>query len=148
MKEIVDFDVRYAKAVLVPATFGASVEQMQTAIAAQPMLKEGLARMAEESRKMEGTTILTTLTIDAVKSAEQMAAGQQSKKEDSRPGLGGGVGGLLGGLGKRAIQRKAAGDDEPKARATFMTITHERTSIATSASAADVAIPAGFTLAK
>jgi hypothetical protein len=108
------------------------------------MLKDGLARMAEESRKMDGTAILTTVTMDAVKSAEQMAAAQQTKADESKPSIGGGVGGLIGGLGRRAIQRKAGGDQAPRARATFMTITTERLSIATSASANDVAIPAGF----
>ena len=76
MKELMDFEVRYAKQLAGPQTFGASVEQMQAALAAHPMLKEGLARMAEESRKREGTAILTVTTMDAVKSAEQMAAQQ------------------------------------------------------------------------
>jgi hypothetical protein len=146
MKEIAEFEMRYAKQLAGPETFGATVQQMQTAMAAHPMLKDGLARMAEQSRKMEGTPILTVMTMDAVKSAEQMAAEQSQKTEESRPSPAGGVGGLIGGFGRRMAQRKVEGNksDTPQTRATFMTITNERLSIATSASANDVAIPAGF----
>lgn len=145
MKEIIDFEIRFAKQLQGPETFGASVEQMQTAIAAHPALKQGLARMAEESRKMEGTAILTVMTMDAVKSAEQMAAAQSQKTEESKPTLSGGVGGLIGGFGRKMAQKKSEGGNEgPKARATFMTITNERLSIATTVSENDVAIPAGF----
>jgi len=146
MKEIADFELRYAKQLAGPETFGATVQQMQTAIAAHPMLKEGLTRMAEESRKMDGTAIMTVMTMDAVKSAEQMAAEQSQKTEESKPAPTSSVGGLLGGLGRRMAQKKMEGSksDTPQSRATFMTITNERLSIATSASANDVAIPAGF----
>ena len=145
MKELMDFEIRYAKALQGPETFGASVEQMQMALAAHPMLKQGLTRMAEESQKMDGTAILTVVTMDAVKSAEQVAAESQSKPEASAPTAAGGVGGLIGGFGRRMAQKKAEGNNEgPKSRATFMTITNERLSIATSVAADDVAVPAGF----
>jgi vacuolar-type H+-ATPase subunit D/Vma8 len=150
MKELADFDLRYAKQLQLPETFGASVEQMQTAIAAHPMLKQGIARMAEESAKMEGTPILTVVTMDAVKSAEQMAASEKQKAEDSRASApttaAGGVGALIGGFGRRMAQKKAEGGSSaaPKAQTTFMTITNERLSISPTVAAADVAIPPGF----
>jgi hypothetical protein len=146
MKELMDFEIRFAQQLASPATFGASVEQMQTAIAAHPMLKEGLARMAEEGRKMEGTPILTTITADAVKSAEQMASAQQNKTEESKSSTPTSVSGIIGGLGRRVTQKKSdeGSNGAPKARTTFMTINTERLSITTSASAADVAIPQGF----
>jgi hypothetical protein len=146
MKELMDFEVRYAKQLAGPETFGASAEQMQAALAAHPMLKEGLARMAEESRKMEGTAILTITTMDAVKSAEQMAAQQSQKAEEPSPDASGGVGGLIGGFGRRMAKKKASGGDDPapKAQATFMTITHERLSVSTAVAGSDLAIPAGF----
>jgi len=146
MKELMDFEIRYAQQLAGPATFGASVEQMQTAIAAHPMLKEGLARMAEEGRKMEGTPILTTITADAVKSAEQMAAAQQTKSEESKSSAPTSISGIIGGFGRRAAQKKSdeGSNGAPKARATFMTINTERLSITPNASAADVAIPQGF----
>lgn len=145
MKELMDFEVRYAKQLAGPQTFGASVEQMQAALAAHPMLKDGLARMAEESRKMEGTAILTITTMDAVKSAEQMAAQQSQKTEESGPDASSGVGGLIGGFGRRMAKKKASGGDAaPKPQATFMTITNERLSVSTSVAATDVAVPSGF----
>jgi hypothetical protein len=145
MKELMDFEVRYAKQLAGPETFGASAEQMQAALAAHPMLKEGLAKMAEESRKMEGTAILTITTMDAVKSAEQMAAQQSQKAEEPSPDASGGVGGLIGGFGRKMAKKKASGDDAaPKAQATFMTITHERLSVSTAVAGSDLAIPAGF----
>jgi hypothetical protein len=152
MKEILDFQLRYMKQLAGPQTFGVPVEQMQAAIAAHPMLKQGLARMAEEGRKMEGTPILNVMTMDAVKSAEQLAAEQNQKAEETKSSSASApptsVGGLLGGFGKKIAQKKVEGDKPPaagpQARATFMTITNERLSIATSVAASDVAIPAGF----
>lgn len=147
MKEIIDFEMRYAKALNGPETFGASVEQMQAALAAHPQLKQGLARMAEESRKMDGTAILTTTTMEAVKSAEALAAEQQAgAKAEEKPGTPTSVGGLIGGFGRRMAQRKSENKEAagPKARAAFMTITNERLSISTSVAATDVALPAGF----
>lgn len=117
---------------------------MQAAIAAHPMLKQGLERMATESAKMEGTAILTTMTMDAVKSAEQMAATQQARAEEDKPSLSGGVGGLVGGFARRAARKKTDGEG-PKDRATFLTITNERLGVTTNVGAADVSLPAGFT---
>ena len=151
MKELMEFDLRYAKQLQLTETFGASVEQMQTAIAAHPMLKQGLARMSEESAKMEGTAILTVVTMDAVQSAEQIAASEKQKTEDTKSSTATAptsVGGLIGGFGRRMAQKKAEGDssanEAPKSQATFMTITNERLSISTNVAANDVAIPAGF----
>jgi hypothetical protein len=144
MKELLDFELRYAQAIGLTETLGASAEQMQAALAAHPQLKEAIGRMAEEGRKLQGTPILSTTTVDAVKSAEQMAAAQQQKQEASEPEVSGGVGGLLGGFGKRMAKKKAGGDEPPKARATVMTTTSEKLSVSTAVAAGDVAIPAGF----
>lgn len=144
MKELMEFELRYAKAIGLPEMLGASAEQMQAALAAHPQLKEALGRMAEEGRKLQGTPILSITTVDAVRSAEQMAAAQQQKQEASEPELSGGVGGLLGGFGRKMAKKKAGGDEPPKARATFMTTTSEKLSVSTAVAAGDVAIPAGF----
>jgi hypothetical protein len=140
LQEIAEFDLRYAKALAGPMVAGASAEQMAAALAMYPMLKEGLARMSEEAVKLDGTAILTTTTIDSVKSAEQMAAEKARSQESAQPSASGGIGGLVGGLARRATQKK----EEPKARATFMTTTAETLKVTTDVTAADVAIPAGF----
>jgi hypothetical protein len=148
MKEIGDFYLRYAQKLGGPMVQGASPQDMATAMAMYPAMKEAIARMNAESGKLEGTPVLTTVKIDAVKSAEQVAADAQSKNEESKPSAKGGIGGLVGGMARRAAQRKSEDKNEAKDRSTFMTITSEMLKVSTDVSAADVAIPAGFTQAK
>jgi hypothetical protein len=81
--------------------------------------------------------------VDAVKSAEQLAQEQKQAEESSKPNLTGGVGGLLGGLARRAAQKKVDGDG-PQPTAMIMTTTSEVLKIATAVNDADVALPAGF----
>jgi hypothetical protein len=138
MKEVADFDVRYAQK-LYGGLSGASAEQMAAAMAMYPMLKQALGRMNTENAKVDGTAIMTTVTMDAVKSQEQMAQ-EARTTEESKPASG--VGGLLGGLARRAAKTETA--DAGKARATFMTSTNEVLKVDTALTAADTAIPAGF----
>jgi hypothetical protein len=140
MNEIAEFELRYARALQGPMVTGASAEEMAAALAMYPMLREGLGRMRAESAKLEGTAILTTTTIESVKSEEQLAAEKKSGEAESRPSVSGGVGGLVGGFARRATQRR----EEPKPRATFMTMTHEVLKVTTDVAAAEVAVPAGF----
>lgn len=112
---------------------------MALALALYPMLKDGLARMRDEGVKLEGTPIVTTTTIESVKSQEQMAEEKKSREAGSKPTVSGGVGGLVGGLARRAVRR-----EEPKQRATFMTTTSEVLKVTTDVPATDVAIPVGF----
>jgi hypothetical protein len=70
-----------------------------------------------------------------VKSQEEMKAQEDSNSESS------GVGGLIGGFGRRLARRNS----EPTARSTFMTSTSEVLSVSTAVTTADVAIPEGFT---
>jgi hypothetical protein len=138
MKEISDFDVRYAEKLYGGMFAGASAEQMAAAMALYPMMKQAMGRMNAEGAKMDGTAIMTTVTMDAVKSQEQIA--QEAKAaEESKPA--GGLGGLLGGLAKKAAANKGGAG---QARTTFMTSTVEVLKVDTAVSAADLAIPAGF----
>jgi hypothetical protein len=145
MKEVRDFDVRYAQK-LYGGMAGVSAEQMAAALAMYPMLKPALAKMSAEGGKLDGTEIQTTTTMDAVKSADQVA--QESKEsaaktDDTESKPQGGLSGVLGGL-SRKIGPKRGDDDSGKPRATFMTTTHEVLKVGTDVSAADVAVPAGF----
>jgi len=144
MKEIGDFYLQYAQKLNGPMVQGASPQDMATAMAMYPAMKQAIARMQAESGKLEGTPILTTVKLDAVKSADQVAAEAQSKEEEQKPSAKGGLGGLVGGMARRAAQRKSEGQNEAKERTTFMTITTEMLKISTDVAAADVAIPAGF----
>ena len=143
MREIAEFDRRYFEKLYGPMVAGASPEQMAAALALYPMLKPAIARMNAEGAKMDGTAIQTTTTIDAVKSADQIAEEQKQKESDVKASASGGVGGLVGGFAKRMAQKKMSGD-EAKARATFMTMTSEVLKITTDVAPADVSVPSGF----
>jgi hypothetical protein len=151
MQEVVDFDIRYAKALAGPMISGASANEMAAAMAMYPMMQEAIARMRAENVKMDGTAVQTTTTIDAVQSAEEVAAAQKEQQQQGSQSGGSnaptGVGGLLGGLGRRMANRGNSNPAAPPAapgRVTFMTMTNEVLGVATTVSDADVAIPAGF----
>jgi hypothetical protein len=142
MKEISDFDVRYAQKLYGTTMAGLSAEDMAAALALYPTMKEAVARMNAEGVKMDGTPVLTTLTFDAVKSAEQMAQEAKEPDDDTKLSPSGGVGGLMGGLAKKMAKKKTEGESKP--RATFMTGTTEVLKVTTDISAQDVAVPSGF----
>ena len=142
LKEIADFQMEYAKKLYGPMLQGASPQDMASAMALYPMLKPALERMNAEKDKLEGTALVTTVKAEGVKSAEQFAQEQKAREESNKPSISGGIGGLIGGLGRRAVQQKIQGDVQP--RSTVMTTTTEVLRIATDVPAADVAIPTGF----
>ncbi len=145
MKEIAEFDARYAKQLYGTVIAGVSAEQMAAAMAMYPMMKEALGRMSAEGGKIEGTPIQTTTTMDAVKSAEQLAAEAKANENESKPSASAGVSGMLGGFAKKMAQKKMAPpEDANKPRATFMTMTTEVLKVVTDVPPADVAVPAGF----
>ena len=133
MKEVAEFDRRHAQK-LYGGLIGVSADQMAAAMALYPMLRQAITRMNAEGSKVEGTAILTTLTFDAVKSADQQATEAPPEAKPS------GLGGVLGGLAKRVRKN----DDAAKPRTTFMTSTVEVLSMSPTVTAADVAIPEGF----
>lgn len=138
LAEVMAFNRRYAEKLMGTTMIGAA-EQMATAMAMWPGLKQALAKYQAEGAKVSGTPLATTLTIDGVKSQEQAA--QQAKEDDQSGG-----GGLLGGLGRRIGKKKSdeGGDSGSKTRSTILTMDHEVLSVSTSVAPADVAIPAGF----
>ena len=146
MKEIVDFQIRFAKAIANPMIQGASADEMASAMAMYPMMKDAIARARTEVTKMDGTPILTTTTIDAVKSAAQIASEsqqQQSSATSLPTSPAGAVGGVIGGF----IKRGAKPSNTPAAAAghtTVMTLTDEVLKIGTTVVDADVSVPAGF----
>lgn len=146
MKEVTDFDVRYAKAIAGQMAQAMSAEQMAQAMAMYPMMADAMKKMQAESGKLEGTAVLTTTTFDAVANPQQ--AQQSAEQEEAAPKS---VGGLLGGLGRRMARKSDDKKDEgkaagPKNRATILTMSHEVLKVSTSVAASDLAIPAGFKL--
>ncbi len=111
-------------------------------MAMYPMMKQALGRMSTEGAKLDGTAIQTTTTMDAVKSAEQIAQEAKAGDDGGKPNAAGGVGGMLGGMLAKKMGPKK--DDAGKARGTFMTSNHEVLKVVTDVTPADVAVPAGF----
>ena len=138
MREVNDFDRRYAEKLYGGMIAGVSAEQMAAAVALYPLMKQALGRMTTEGAKIDGTAIMTTLTMDAVKSQAQLA---EEAKANENSQASGSVGGLLGGLARRAIKKD---DAAGRARTTFLTSTIEVLKVATDVTAAELAIPAGF----
>jgi hypothetical protein len=146
MKEIVDFQIRFAKAIANPMIQGASASEMASAMAMYPLMKDAIARARTEAEQMDGTPILTTTTINAVKSAEQIAAEsqqQQSSASSVPTSTSAAVGGLLGGLMKRASKPSNTPAAAP-GHTTVMTLTNEVLSVRTTVADGDVSIPTGF----
>ncbi|HEY7293208.1 MAG TPA: hypothetical protein VH583_25455 [Vicinamibacterales bacterium] len=148
MKEIRDFDVRYAQKLYGPMVAGVSAEQMAAVMAMYPMMKDAMGKMNAEGGKIDGTPVLTTTTIDSVKSEEEMAQAQPAKSSEAETKKPTNVSGMLGSFAKKAAAKKMGSDQPPQARATFMTTTTEVLKVVTNVAAADVAVPAGFKEAK
>lgn len=146
MKEVAEFDLKYAQKLYGPVYGGVSAQQMATVMAMYPMMKDAVAKMNAEGTKIDGTPVVTVTTVDAVKSAEQLAAEEKQTSADANQKAPSSVGGLLGGIARRAAAKKAASNDEgkDKSRATFMTTTTEVLKVVTNVTADDVAVPAGF----
>lgn len=132
LNELVDFDVKYAKALQGPEAFTMSAEQMAALLKMFPLFGKASDRLQKEGGKLAGTPLETTLTVESVKSKQDLEAAQKQ----GSGGSGGGIGGLLA--------KKVMKQEPPKARSTFMTTHDEKLEIATSVPAEDVAIPADF----
>jgi hypothetical protein len=150
LKEIQDFDQRYAKAMaesLLP-----SAEEMAQAFAMYPGMKDAMARMQKESVNMDGTAIESTTSFQTVMTKEQATSAKKEEGGSSSPG--GALGGMLGRLGRKKEEPKPAEGGTTAAaaasdtRVTIMTATSSLLTLATSVSADDVAVPATFKLKK
>ncbi len=133
LKELYDFDLKYAKQLQGQEAAALSAEQMAAVLAMFPLVGKAMDRMQKDGDKLAGTPLETTMTFEAIKSKDQLIQAQESSKSS---GGGGGLGGLLA----KKIMKK----EEPKARATIMTTHHEVLEVATSVAPADLAIPPDY----
>jgi hypothetical protein len=142
MKELADFDRRYAEKLALQTTL--DPQQMAAVLAMYPMMAEAMKRFEKENVNMDGLSVLTVMNVEAVAGAEQQAAAREDKpKEEPAPRS---IGGLAGRLARRAANREPeqpAGGADPN-RATVMTMQHELLKVTPTVAAADLQIPAGF----
>lgn len=154
LKEIQEFQRRYAEALQGPFTAAEAAEQMAMAMAMYPAMKDMIGKMETEKVNMEGAQILTEMVMETVMTAEQAAQSrsQERPQEKESPSITS-MGGIGGMLGKKLMRKKEEKPPEPPSsqpagqpsnRATIMTTTHELLKVATGVSAADLSIPAGF----
>jgi hypothetical protein len=131
--EIAAFDRRYAEKIYGkdPA---AAFQQLALVAATNPGIAPGLKKLAAEAGKIEGSPVLSSMRIESVKSAAEVAADRKSEEPSASEGL--------GGFLSKAIAKQVKPKSEP--RATIMTSSTEVLSVAPSASEADVALPAGY----
>jgi hypothetical protein len=154
LKEIADFERRYWEKLAGPMLAGVDpqqVQQMATAIAMYPGLKEAFARLSKED--FGGTAIQTSTSVDAVRSAEDMkkeaansSSGSAASKNEPPPptSIGGAIGGFMRRRQQQQEEKAAAKPDADPSRVNIMTINNEVLKIAKDVTAADVALPAGF----
>src|SRR4029453_1480650 len=87
MKEVADFYVRYAQKLYGGTMLaGMQADQMAMVMAMYPMMKQAIGRMNTEGERLQGTSILTTMTFEAVKTAEQVA--EETKNAEAQSGGG------------------------------------------------------------
>ncbi len=147
MKEIADFDRRYSEKLSGPVVLsGADAEQMAAAMAMYPNMKDALGKFQVENVNMDGTPIEITMTMEGVKSAEEMAQQQKTQEQNSNSTTDiTSVRGILGGLGKKIAKKKTEQDQNATSnRATIMTMDHELLKVSPDVAEADLAIPGGF----
>lgn len=133
LKELYDFDIKYAKQLQGPETAAISAEQMAAMVAMFPLVSKATERMQKDAGKLSGTPLETTMTFESVLSKDQLTQAQESSAKSSS---GGGIGGLLA---KKMIKK-----EEPKARSIIVTSHHEVLEVSTTVAPTDLAIPADF----
>jgi hypothetical protein len=136
LSEIEAFDRRYAQKmaeIYGLTSAAASPEQISAMAALYPGLLKAMEKMRAESAKanLSGTPVATTVTVTAWKSAQQVA---EAEREDAKPT---GIGGFLA---KKMMKKGDPGDP----RTNLMTSTTELLKVTPGATAADVAVPAGY----
>lgn len=131
LKELYDFELKYAQQLHGFEATALSAEQMSAMLAMFPLVGKAMDRMKKDGDKLAGTPLDTTMTFEAVKSKEQLAQAQQQSSSS-----GGGLGGMLA--------KKIMKTEPPKARSTIVTTRLEVLEVSTSVAAADLAIPADY----
>jgi hypothetical protein len=138
MREVADFDRRYADRLALPSMLDA--QQMAAVMAMYPQMADAMKRLQAEQVNLDGTPVMTVTTVEAVAGAQAAAQPKEEPTAGSAPRS---IGGLAGRLGRRIVKK----EEEPAAtpgRSTFMTTQHELLEVEATANDAELQVPAGF----
>jgi len=155
LKEMEEFELRYAQKIGEMFASAMTPEQAGALMASYPYMMQAMSKFNAESVNLDGTAILTTMTMEGVQSREQLAQSQQQGGEQGAAS--GGVPnvptptGVAIGLGRRVFGRRREQNqqEQPAAapgRSTLMTMTDELVKVSTDVPDTDVAVPNGFRL--
>jgi hypothetical protein len=145
LQENIAFEMTYQQKVFGDLAAAAGRDLGQ-AMAMYPGMKDAMARIQTEGQRLDGTPMLTTMTMTGAAGP----GGSEARADQERGGGGtigalGGLGGLLGRKKKaEAPVEGASGAPGAKTRATILTTVTEVLSIDSTVAAGDVDIPAGF----
>jgi hypothetical protein len=141
MKEVHEFDRRYAQKIYGNSLASAEA-QMAMLVATNPAFAKAMKTFAEKGSTYDGTPIRTILTFEAVAGTDQ----PQQADNDSG-GSPSSISGALGGLMRKAAQKRQANDASKNGpqHNTIFESTNDVLKVSATATANDVAVPAGFT---
>jgi hypothetical protein len=94
--------MRYWKQLQGPQAAAVSAEQMAMVLAMFPMVSKAMDRMAKDGDKLAGTPLETTMTFEAIKSADQVTREQSAQQQERR---------------RRRARRPACEEDDQEGRA-------------------------------
>ena len=156
LRDLADFDRRYASK-LYGSTLNSDVREMATdmrqmaaAAAMSPAFGKAMKVFAEHRHSFEGTAIRTNMSFVAVAGSEAPKQQESADRDSSPTSVSGAViGGLFNKMKQRKQERdqkekKEDGSNEKEGRSEVLTSSVELLKANNSASAADVALPAGF----
>jgi hypothetical protein len=157
LKEMEEFDLRYAQKLGEMFASAMTPEQTGALMASYPYMMQAMSKFNAESVNMDGTAVLTTMTMEGVQSREQLAQQAQQQEGSEQGSASGGIPtiptptGIAIGLGRRVLQRRREQNQQEQPAATpghstLMTMTDELVKVSTDVPDTDVAIPAGFRL--
>ena len=135
MRELADFDLRFMRKVYGDASFS-DMQQMAALMATTPAFGKAMKAFKEKQSSFDGTPVRTKMTFETVTGTNPDSSSQSQQQSSPASALGG----LLG----RMKQRRQQSSDQGPARSSMFDSNSELLKATTSASTADVALPAGF----
>ncbi|MEO6260845.1 MAG: hypothetical protein ABIP63_10860 [Thermoanaerobaculia bacterium] len=147
-RELADFDRRFASK-LYGSAFNTDMRQMAMAAAMTPAFGRAMKVMAEHRASFDGTPIRTAMTFVTVAGTDAPKQEETAERESSPGSVSSAViGGLFNKMKKRNEERKRENNEEstpqPEGRSELFSSTSELLKASSAASAAEVALPAGF----